>query len=146
MGRATDQIADQLASQRSELKANLAELGDKVKSATDWREQFRNHPGAFLATAIGGGVLLAALTKGSHGRPSRTAANASTSASPSSALEAERSPPHEGWDTIKRALIGLAAAKFKGVVGEVIPGFSEQLERVEAEKAQRPAATNLRAH
>jgi hypothetical protein len=39
------------------------------------------------------------------------------------------------WDNIKGALIGVSAARFKDFVGDVVPGFQEQLQRTE-EKAK----------
>ena len=46
----------------------------------------------------------------------------------------------ETWDAIKAALIGVAATKFKGMVDEVVPGFSDHLARFEAMRVR--ASTN----
>ena len=54
-----------------------------------------------------------------------------------SATQRERNGTHEileTWDTIKTALVGVAATKFKGMLGEVVPGFSEHLTQTEAKK------------
>ena len=47
MGERPDQIQRQIAETRSELSDNFSELQDKVKSAVDWRTQFREHPEHF---------------------------------------------------------------------------------------------------
>jgi hypothetical protein len=40
----------------------------------------------------------------------------------------------ETWDAIKGALIGVAATRFKDLVGEIVPGFSEQFQKTQSEK------------
>ena len=148
MGRTTDQIEDHIASERGDLKANLAELGDKVKAVTDWRQHFHAHPGAFVAAAIGTGFLLAALTRsGSRRSGAEGARAAAESASNVSAPgHSNKHQIYEGWDTVKRALIGVAAAKFKGVLGEVVPGFTEHLDIVEGDKARSSEQAETRTH
>ncbi|MEP7246749.1 MAG: hypothetical protein ABI885_24145 [Gammaproteobacteria bacterium] len=37
----------------------------------------------------------------------------------------------EKWDEIKSALVGVAATKFKDVLSEAVPGFSEHLAHTE---------------
>src|SRR5581483_11386176 len=79
MGQTTDQIESHIKNTREDLKSNLQELEAKVKTATDWRQYYRNHSGAMLAFAAGGGVLLSALlgratsagTAGSASAPAR---------------------------------------------------------------------------
>jgi hypothetical protein len=59
MDQTTNQIEAHIENTRENLGANLQELELKVKSATDWRHQFRRNPMAMLGAAFGGGVLLA---------------------------------------------------------------------------------------
>jgi len=61
MGQSTHQIATDIARTREDLKSNIEELETRVKDATDWRGQFRRHPGAMMAIAAVGGALLSAL-------------------------------------------------------------------------------------
>jgi hypothetical protein len=61
MDQTTDQIEAHIEDTRKDLGANLQELEVKVKSAADWRHQFRRNPMAMLGAAFGGGVLLALL-------------------------------------------------------------------------------------
>ena len=49
MGQTTDQIASGIHQTRDALKSNLEELETRVKSAVDWRNQFRRHPVAMIA-------------------------------------------------------------------------------------------------
>lgn len=61
MGQTTDEIADDIAQTRDDLKSNLEELESRVKAAADWRSQFGKHPGAMIVAAMIGGVLLSAM-------------------------------------------------------------------------------------
>ena len=61
MGQTTDEIASGIDQTREELKSNLEELETRVKRAADWRTHFRNHPGAMIAVAMVGGMLLSTL-------------------------------------------------------------------------------------
>jgi hypothetical protein len=61
MGQTTDQIATDIARKRDDLMSNLEELESRMKAVADWRGQFRRHPGAMLAAAMVGGVLLSAM-------------------------------------------------------------------------------------
>jgi len=132
MGETTSQIENHIENKRVDLQSNLKELEGKVKSATDWRHYFRQHTGTMVAAAFGGGFLISALVKGN-----RSGALHSTSAAPSTA-RAQGNGKHEildTFDTIKTALVGVAATKFKGMLGEVVPGFSDHVAKTEARKA-----------
>ncbi len=67
MGESTSQIERDIAAERNELGRNLQLLEHKARSLTDWRTYYRNHPFAMMAVALGGGVLLGALTSGMAG-------------------------------------------------------------------------------
>lgn len=133
MGETTSQIENHIENKRADLRSNLQELESKVHSATDWRHYFRQYTGTMVAAAFGGGVLLSAML----GKDGRAGAAAAASA-PRSDGRAHGSQKHEileTFDTIKTALVGVAATKFKGMLGEIVPGFSEHVAKTEAKKA-----------
>lgn len=68
MGQTADEIESHIENKRADLSSNLQELEDRVRYATDWREQFQTRPGTFLGLAFGGGLLLAAMTGGKRRR------------------------------------------------------------------------------
>ena len=136
MGQRTDQIETQIENKREDLKSNLQELETRVKTATDWRHYFAEHTGTMIAAAFGGGVLLATMVGGRSNRASRLEAGASEPARPWSA--GTRHEVLENVDSIKSALVGAAATKFKGILGEVVPGFKEHLAKTEADRAREP--------
>jgi hypothetical protein len=57
MGETTDEIENYIEKKREDLESNLRELEHKVKSATDWRQQFQNHTGTMVVVAFAGGML-----------------------------------------------------------------------------------------
>ena len=135
MGQTTDQIENQIENRREELKSNLQELETRVKTATDWRHYFSEHTGTMIAAAFGGGVLLASMLGGRSNRASLSQAGGS--AEPSRPWT--RGTKHEvleNLDSIKSALVGAAATKFKGILGEVVPGFTEHLAKAEADRGR----------
>ena len=139
MGETTDQIESHIENKREDLQSNLQELENKVKSATDWRGYFQKYTGTMVAAAFGGGVLISALTA----RTSRAQASP-TSETPLSAANRRSASKGtheilETWDTIKTALVGVAATKFKGMLGEVVPGFSEHLAKAETKRTPQSA-------
>jgi hypothetical protein len=134
MGQTTHQIAAHIENTRDDLGSNLQELEQRVKSVTDWKQQFRARPMTMLGLAFGGGVVLAT-TMGRR----RTGLRGGLS---ESAYGHDRHPGKdhqirkvmETWDHIKGALIGVAAARVKDFVEDVVPGFREELQHTE-EKA-----------
>jgi hypothetical protein len=129
MGQTVDQIEDQIEGSRGDLRSNLEELGQKVKSAVDWREKFRANPGAVLALAFGGGLILANIIGGSRSRDERS--HGAHRAAVSGAAEDRKGPVLRAWDDIQRALVGVVAAKVTNTLAEVVPAFMEQLRRRE---------------
>lgn len=137
MGQTTDQIEDQIQSKREDLKSNLDELQTRVKTATDWRHYFAEHTGTMIAAAFGGGVLLAAMLGGRSNRASLN--QAGDSLEPARPWKTgTRNEVLDTVDSIKSALVGAAATKFKGVLGEVVPGFNEHLAKAEADRSREP--------
>jgi hypothetical protein len=119
MRERTDQIESQIQEERGELRANLDELGSRVRSATDWRRQFRHNPMLGLGLAFGGGLLLAGLLRGGTARNARQYA--------ASTPPTGRGPLRGAWETIQSALVGVAANKASDVLSELVPGFREHL-------------------
>jgi hypothetical protein len=132
MGETTDQIESYIESRRGDLGSNLQELEQKVKSATDWRQQFQKNPMTMVAVAFGGGVLLASMVGG--GRRHRYRGVPSETHTPHAGTDQMAHKALETWDNIKGALIGVAATRFKDFVGEVVPGFQEQFRKTEDAK------------
>jgi hypothetical protein len=132
MGETTDQIESHIETKREDLQSNLRELEHKVKSATDWRQQFQNHPGTMVAAAFGGGMLVSVMIGRNRSAGSSPGAASASASSNARFRGAGRHEVLDTWDTIKTALVGVAATKFKGMLGEVVPGFSEQLAQCEA--------------
>src|SRR3569833_1014761 len=133
MGETTNQIEHHIENKRADLRSNLQELESKVHAATDWRHYFRQYTGTMVAAAFGGGVLLSAML----GKDRRAGAAAPASV-PRSDGRTHGSQKHEildTFDTIKTALVGVAATKFKGMLGEVVPGFTDHVAKPEARKA-----------
>jgi hypothetical protein len=134
MGQRTDQIENQIENKREDLKSNLQELETRVKTATDWRHYFAEHTGTMIAAAFGGGVLLATMIGGRSNRASPTQAGDSEPARPW--RTGAKHEVLENVDSIKSALVGTAATKFKGILGEIVPGFKEHLAKAEADRGR----------
>jgi hypothetical protein len=135
MGETTNQIEAHIERTRDNLGANIHELEQKVKSATDWKYHFQNNPMTMMGVAFGGGVLLATMIGGKRRRSLALPDQAShlpaeTGRQTHFALQA--------WDHIKGALIGLAATRFKDFVDEIVPGFKDQFQRKQDEKLKTP--------
>ncbi len=141
MGQTANQIENHIENAREHLSSNLRELENKVKSATDWRQQFERRPLIFLGIALGGGVLVAtALGRNSgsghhhHYAPPAPSQNATppTHLHIPSALAPTVDRASKVWDTFSGALVGIAAARVKDYVDRVLPGFAEQYTRAES--------------
>jgi len=142
MGESTSEIEHDIAAERNELGRNLQLLENKARSLADWRTYYRTHPFAMLGIAVGGGVLLGALTSGigtndgeSESESEYSAARSLTSepryrSSGPSALASSaarmRRQFGDTWDRIADALLAVASAKAIEFVGEKVPGFREQ--------------------
>jgi hypothetical protein len=141
MDETANQIEAQIDRTRERLGSNLRELEDKVDAATDWREHFRERPYLFLGAAFIGGVALAsAVQPKSAGRaPSAAALNPRVNGNGSVQAQAL-----ELWDNVQAALVGLASAKIKEYIGELVPGFDEHYRRAEQRSAAiDPTTTSI---
>ena len=134
MGQTTDQIENHIENKREDLKSNLQELETRVKTAADWRHYFAQHTGTMIAAAFGGGVLLAAMVGGRSNRASLSEEGGS--AEPRPWRTGTRHEVLENLDSIKSALVGAAATKFKDILGEVVPGFTEHLAKAEQDRSR----------
>jgi hypothetical protein len=123
MGETTDQIETHIESQQDDLRSNLEELEEKVKSVTDWRRQFRNNTGLMLGLAFGGGMLLAGVV----GRPRRRVEHRLSAVAPpgreSRRPDARRMQLRQVWDEIQGALIAAATARITDTLTGAVPGF-----------------------
>jgi len=126
MGRTVGQIEQQIEGSREDLRSNLAELGQKFKSAVDWRAKFRSNPGAILAVAFGAGFILANVRGGSRARPAASS-DSSHAAALTGAVDEQKGRVQRAWDDIRNALVGVVTAKVSSALAEVVPGFKEQL-------------------
>ena len=90
-----------------------------------------------IAAAFGGGVLLATMVGGRSNRASLSQPGGSSEA----ARPFRTGTKHEvleNVDSIKSALVGAAATRFKGILGEIVPGFKEHLAKAEADRGREP--------
>lgn len=129
MGQTTEQIEAHIEHTRDDLGSNLHELEAKVKSIADWKHHFQTKPMTMLGVAFGGGILVATMLGGR--KPRRRYTNQASSVEPRAGTTYQKHKALETWDNIKGALIGVAAARFKDFVGDVVPGFHSQYQRVE---------------
>jgi hypothetical protein len=132
MVETTHQIETYIENKREDLGSNLHELEHKLKSVTDWRQQFRKNPMGLVAVAFGGGIVLAGMLGGQRRRRrAASSGDSSTGNAVTSQTDHQKHQALETWDNIKGALIGVAATRFKDFVGDVVPGFHEQFQKTE---------------
>jgi hypothetical protein len=127
MGPTVDQVEEHIEGSREDLHSNLEELGQKVRSAVDWRERFRSNPGALLAVAFGSGFILAKILAGSRTRGADNSPLSRRARSLTGAVEDRKAHVLRAWDDIRSALAGAVAAKVANTLAEVVPGFKEHL-------------------
>jgi hypothetical protein len=135
MGEKSDQIERQIVAERGQLGRNLNELESKVQEITDWRAQFQKRPMLMIGLAAGGGLLLASITgKASRSRPRYLQSGTDDRYEHRRGTELQKSKALETFDTIKGAMIGVAANTFRDFLGQLIPGFGEQFQKTAQEK------------
>ena len=144
MGETSDQIEEKIHRTRKDLRDNLNELEEKVKSAFHWRTQFEERPLTMLTVALGGGMLLAALlTRGGNGKRRREHSGASVRGEERSFAE-ETEP--RAWKTeresngslgaLKGAFMAAAANRIGGFLGQMLAGYRQETERGKREQRQ----------
>lgn len=135
MGEKSNQIERQIAAERSQLGENLNELQSRVEEVTDWRLQFQKRPMLMMGVAVGGGLLLAAVTgRRSRSRREYPERRIDIAHEHQRGTELQKHKALETFDTIKGAMIGVAANTFKDLLAELVPGFHEQFEKTAREK------------
>ncbi|MGA8027024.1 MAG: hypothetical protein WB992_07750 [Bryobacteraceae bacterium] len=134
MGEKSNQIERQIAAERGQLGQNLNELQSRVEEATDWRFQFQKRPMLMMGIAIGGGLLLASVTGRSRSRARYAEHRPDSEREHRRGAELQKNKALETFDTIKGAMIGVAANTFKDLLGQLIPGFHEQFQKTAQEK------------
>jgi hypothetical protein len=146
MDRATDRIERHLDHERQALRSNLAELEHRVRSAVDWRRQYRGNTTLFLGLACASGLLIGMMKARRTQAPSRLEYSRSPGGKPATPYaEHRRRELSLAWRTIESALIGVAAAKLKDTLGYLLPGFREQLARREGDGHQRDSSSRYRS-
>ena len=152
MDRAVDRIEQHIDRERAVLLSNLEELEERVTSVVDWRRHFRGNPVTWVGVALGGGLLLAlAVARRSRAPrlvyPRAAESRAPYPESPATYSEHRRRELSRVWLTIESALIGLAAAKLKQSLAQLVPALREHLARGEGEGyAHDPAAKSRSQH
>jgi hypothetical protein len=149
MGQNSSEITRDIRQTRAELGSNLQELENKVKELADWREQFQKNPFLMIGLAVGGGLLLSSLgerrARVSYGERWGSERNGGPGLSEMESDRATRRQMRRAsdtWDTIKGALIGVAATRAQGFLRELVPGFAEEFKKVqEREHPQLAGAT-----
>jgi hypothetical protein len=134
MGTTANQIENHIERTRENLGSNIQELEEKVRSVTDWRHHYQENPLTMIGLAFGGGVLIAGMIGGRKKR--RYSVQDGDRHSVIS--DRQKDKALETWDNIKGALIGVAASRFKEFVGDVVPGFNEQLQHTSREPRPSP--------
>ncbi len=148
MGEKPDQIERHIYEKRNELGENINELQQKVKTAVDWRAQFNRRPLAMVGVAFGGGLLLSMLIgrgRKSHDDSSRWSRSrrwrresqrSEYGTSPERQQWEDKGP--SAWDNIRDAVIAIAGSKLSSLIEELVPGFTEQYRRRQAERRSSP--------
>jgi hypothetical protein len=144
MDRASDRIEQHIDREREVLRSNLEELEDRVRSAVDWRRQFRSNTAAFLGLAFGGGLLIGLMAA------RRTEVSPALEYPPAGEPLVHYSDHRRRelslvWRSIESALIGVAAAKLKDTLAKVLPGFRDQIARREGDGYQQDTAARYRS-
>jgi len=143
--RATDRLEQHLHDERRALRANLEELEDRVRSAVDWRRQFRSNTAAFLGLALGGGLLIGLMTARRTAVPAALKYPTTPAGEPAARYsDARRRELSPAWRSIESALIGVAAAILKNTLANMLPGFREQLTGRGSDSYKRDSSTRYR--
>ena len=126
MVEAMNEIKNHVEDARESLNSNLRKFGSEAKSAADWKRHYAKRPGAMIGVAFGAGVLLAALlSRKKHIPTPRLPAG----------MQRQKQKAADTLGTIKDALAGVAAARLKALVSDVIPCFQEHYARVKRERS-----------
>lgn len=122
MGDHTRQLQQVIARQREELGDNLEELVKKAKALSDWRAQVAAHPLGMLGLAVGGGMIVSALTSRRR-RP--TAGKTEVVAR----APRRRSQASNLMHDIQSALAGVAMTTAVEFMTDAVPGFQHHFRK-----------------
>ena len=134
MDKTVNEIEAQIDRTRDRLGSNLRELEDRVDSATDWREHFRERPHLFLGSAFVGGVMLAGAFRRASPRRERGDIGAPRALPVHGSAQAQAM---ELWNHVQGALVGVAGARIKEFIEQLVPDFDEHYRRAE-QRASEP--------
>ena len=120
----SEEISAHIEETKLKLGSNVHELETKVRSAFDWKQHYSDTPAAVLGVAFGVGVLFAAVF-----RPRTVTRYVTTSGAPvrSSVASSLLTDPQiaQTWNQVKGALLGAAAGKVAGLIGQALPSFND---------------------
>ena len=141
MGETSGQIERHIQETRNDLGENFTELGEKLRTAVDWRAQFEERPMAMIALAFGGGVLLSALLPTLRSSRRKTAEDrwsappdleaTEPSIKSRNAFDDKAKQALETWEALKDALVGVATSKLSGFVEDLLPGFKQEFTKAQ---------------
>lgn len=154
MGETADALRDDIEARRHTMSRDVDELEQRARSVTDWRQQINERPMMALGVAAAGGMLLGLLTGGSndkdrdrahagsysYGLPSWNGGDSGMGSwvtgdrGPSQATEAGKDRAASKVDEIRGALMGLAATKAEEFLKEALPGFRNEVSRVQEQR------------
>jgi hypothetical protein len=122
MGRTPEEIESHIENEREQLRSNLEELENKVKSLLDWRRQFRRNPALGLGLAAGAGFLIAGMTS----RPARgNVAHRTTDGAGGTRNRHLR----QVWGTVQSTLVGIATATATDFLTAALRARSDRVAR-----------------
>ena len=127
MDESTYQIEREIIAERRQLGRNLSELEMKAQQLGDWRTYYRRHPTLLVGLALGGGLALSALV--GRRAASRDEVLPATSDGVLAPVGRTRRHVQDTWEMVSDVLLGLAAGKVMEFVGDVVPGFTDELNR-----------------
>jgi hypothetical protein len=127
MDESLSEIEREIRAGRQQLGRNLNELEMKAKQLADWRTYYRNNPTLLLGFALGGGLVLGAIAGGARSSRGEDPSEKTAGRSPRGSAAGRQI--EDTWQLISNALLGLGAAKVMEFVSQVVPGFTDQLNR-----------------
>jgi hypothetical protein len=140
MGESSDQIEEQIHRTREDLRDNLNELQEKVKSVLDWRTHLEARPLGVLTLALGGGMLLGALLPRGANVKQRREHSLVRSEEGRAAEEAEprkrerERTSNSSLEALKGAFMTATASRIGGFWGQVLAGYRQETERGKRER------------